>query len=44
MQPLFQDMSPTELERLAQGCTLRRFARGDMVFRSASPARPSTSA
>jgi CRP-like cAMP-binding protein len=25
MQPLFQEMSPTELERLAQGCTLRRW-------------------
>ena len=34
MQPLFQEMSPAELERLAQGCTLRRLARGDMVFLS----------
>jgi CRP-like cAMP-binding protein len=37
MQPLFQEMSPTELERLAQGCTLRRLARGDMVFRVGEP-------
>ena len=37
MQPLFQEMSPTELERLAQGCTLRRLARGDMVFRFGEP-------
>lgn len=33
MQPLFQEMSGTELERLGQGCTLHRFGRGDMVFR-----------
>ena len=37
MQPLFQEMNPTELERLAQGCTLRRLARGDMVFRVGEP-------
>jgi len=37
MQPLFQEMSPAELERLAQGCTLRRLARGDMVFRVGEP-------
>ena len=33
MQPLFQEMHAAELERLAQGCALRRHARGDMVFR-----------
>lgn len=37
MQPLFQDVEPGELERLAQGCTLRRHARGDMVFRVGEP-------
>ncbi|MBL8317873.1 MAG: Crp/Fnr family transcriptional regulator [Burkholderiaceae bacterium] len=31
--PLFNDLSPDELKRLAEGCQLRRFARGDMVFR-----------
>lgn len=31
--PLFQEMTPFELERLADGCRLRRFARGDDVFR-----------
>jgi CRP-like cAMP-binding protein len=36
-QPLFQEMDPAELERLAQGCTLRRLARGDMVFRVGEP-------
>ena len=31
--PLFSDLSQLERERLAQGCQLRRLARGDMVFR-----------
>ena len=31
--PLFNDMSPTELRQVADGCTLRRLARSDMVFR-----------
>ncbi len=35
--PLFNDMSPTELEGLASGCTLRRLARGDAVFRVGEP-------
>lgn len=35
--PLFNDMSRPELERLAQGCTLRRLVRGDMVFRVGDP-------
>ncbi|WP_374569092.1 Crp/Fnr family transcriptional regulator [Ideonella sp.] len=35
--PLFQEMAPSELERLAQGCTLRRLARGEMVFRVGEP-------
>lgn len=35
--PLFNDMSGPELERLAQGCTLRRLVRGDMVFRVGDP-------
>jgi CRP-like cAMP-binding protein len=37
MQPLFQEMDAAELERLAQGCTLHRLARGDMVFRVGEP-------
>ncbi len=31
--PLFSDLNAAELERLAAGCTLRRLARGEMVFR-----------
>jgi hypothetical protein len=31
--PLFSDLQPPELARLAQGCMLRRLARGEMVFR-----------
>jgi CRP-like cAMP-binding protein len=37
VQPLFTDLSPVELERLAQGCALRRFARGETVFRVGEP-------
>jgi CRP-like cAMP-binding protein len=37
MQPLFQEMNAAELARLAQGCSLRRLARGDMVFRVGEP-------
>lgn len=32
-QPLFSDLNPPELERLASGCLLRRLTRGEMVFR-----------
>ncbi|WP_088280814.1 Crp/Fnr family transcriptional regulator [Ideonella sp. A 288] len=35
--PLFNELSPTELERLAHGCQLRRLARGDMVFHVGQP-------
>ena len=35
--PLFQEMTATELERLAAGCSLRRLSRGDMVFRCGDP-------
>ncbi len=35
--PLFSDLGPTEIERLAQGCHLRRLERGDMVFRVGDP-------
>lgn len=35
--PLFNDLSPTELEGLASGCTLHRLARGDAVFRVGEP-------
>ena len=32
--PLFNDLSPAELTRVAEGCTLRRLTRGEMVFRT----------
>lgn len=32
--PLFSDLSEAERNRLAQGCQLKRLARGDMVFRT----------
>ena len=35
--PLFQEMTPLELERLAEGCRLRRMARGDTIFRVGEP-------
>ncbi len=35
--PLFSDLEPTELKRMAEGCVLRRLARGDMVFRVGEP-------
>lgn len=35
--PLFNELSPPELERLAAGCQLRRLARGDMVFHVGQP-------
>lgn len=35
--PLFSDIGSAERERLAQGCQLRRFERGDMIFRVGEP-------
>mgnify|MGYP001024954840 FL=1 len=35
--PLFSDIGSAELERLAKGCQLRRFERGEMVFRMGEP-------
>lgn len=35
--PLFNDLSPSELTQVAQGCVLRRLVRGDMVFRTGDP-------
>ena len=35
--PLFSHMNPAELQRLAAGCTLRRFERGKLVFRQGEP-------
>lgn len=35
--PLFADLDAAELQRLAQGCLLRRFARGEAVFRVGQP-------
>ncbi len=37
MLPLFQDMQPPELQRLAQGSQLREFTRGTDVFRAGEP-------
>ena len=37
MLPLFQEMRPPELQRLAQGSRLREFARGADVFRTGDP-------
>ena len=37
MLPLFQDMGPPELQRMAQGCRLRQLARGDPVFHMGEP-------
>lgn len=37
MLPLFQEMQPDELQRLAQGSRLRQFARGEDVFRIGEP-------
>lgn len=38
-QALFTDLSTEELERVAQGCQVRRLARGDTVFRYGEPCR-----
>ncbi|MDC8786435.1 Crp/Fnr family transcriptional regulator [Roseateles koreensis] len=35
--PLFNHLNPAELTRLAEGCTLLRFGRGDSVFRVGQP-------
>lgn len=35
--PLFSDLSPLELTRVAQGCQVRRLARGDTLFRYGEP-------
>jgi CRP-like cAMP-binding protein len=35
--PLFTDLSPSELERLALGCQLRRLTRGETIFRVGEP-------
>ncbi len=35
--PLFQEMTPAELQRLAEGCRLQRLQRGDTVFRVGEP-------
>src|SRR5690606_9861642 len=35
--PLFNDLDPSELRRLADGCSLRRFARSEHLFRVGSP-------
>ena len=35
--PLFHELGPEELKRVAEGCLLRRFTRGEMVFRVGEP-------
>jgi len=37
--PLFQELNPAELERMARGCRVRRFARGEEVFRVGQPCK-----
>ena len=37
LQPLFTDLRPVELDRLAQGCLLRRFSRGENIFLVGQP-------
>lgn len=37
VMPLFQEMTPAELDTLAAGCVLSTLARGDMVFRVGQP-------
>ncbi len=37
LQPLFQEMSGDELDRLAEGCSCARLSRGDMLFRVGEP-------
>lgn len=35
--PLFHDVAPGELARIAEGCSIRRLARGEAVFRVGEP-------
>lgn len=35
--PLFSDLSRSEVERLAEGCQLKRYERGEMIFRMGDP-------
>lgn len=35
--PLFNDLSPADLSRMAQGCELHRLNRGDTIFRYGEP-------
>lgn len=35
--PLFNDLSPAELSRMAKGCQVHRLARGDTIFRYGEP-------
>ncbi|MEP7281506.1 MAG: Crp/Fnr family transcriptional regulator [Rubrivivax sp.] len=37
LQPLFQEMDGVELARLAEGCSLSRLSRGDVLFRVGEP-------
>ena len=37
VMPLFGDLSNEERTRLSQGCQLKRFTRGEMVFRTGEP-------
>ena len=37
VMPLFNDLSPDELNRVAMGCQVRRLARGDTIFRYGEP-------
>jgi CRP-like cAMP-binding protein len=37
VQPLFAALDPAERERLAEGCSVHKYARGDVVFRVGEP-------
>jgi len=39
LQPLFSDLSSAELDRLGQGCVVRRFSRGDDIFLVGQPCK-----
>ena len=35
--PLFEEIAPADLQRLAQGCRLRNFSRGEKIFSVGMP-------
>ncbi len=41
--PLFEEIAPADLQRLAQGCRLRNFSRGENIFSVGMPCEEFTS-